>query len=91
VEVPPRAGTGIAKLAVESCFWPLYEAEWSWRRLNYLPKEKKPISEWTRLQGRFRHLQRPENEPILHRLQEEVDRRWGNLLVLCGEKKEGQQ
>lgn len=83
---PPEQGLEIAKLAVETCFWPLYEAEWGRRALTSLAKEKKPISEWTKLQGRFRHLHRPENEPLLHELQEQVDRRWEQLLILCGEK-----
>ena len=54
---------------------------------THLPKEKRPISEWKRLQGRFRHLHRPEHELLLQELQEQVDRRWENLLILCGEKK----
>lgn len=83
---PPEQGLEIAKLAVESCFWPLYEAEWGRRALTYLPKDKKPISEWTKLQGRFRHLHRPENAALLEELQEQVDRRWEQLLILCGEK-----
>jgi pyruvate ferredoxin oxidoreductase beta subunit len=39
------------------------------------------------VQGRFRHLFRPENEHLIQELQEEVDRRWQRLLWLAGESK----
>jgi len=81
---PAEKTVEMAKLAVETCFWPLYEVENGKWKLNYKPREKKPLSEWTRLQGRFRHLHREENHPILVRAQEELDRRWEELLVRCG-------
>jgi pyruvate ferredoxin oxidoreductase beta subunit len=37
--------------------------------------------EWVKPQGRFRHLFKPENEHILKRLQNELDRDWENLLA----------
>ena len=83
---PPEQGINVAKLAVETCFWPLYEVEEGRRKLSYLPKGRVPIAQWTKLQGRFQHLHRPENEPILRELQAQVDRRWEQLLLLCGEK-----
>ncbi|WDC85099.1 thiamine pyrophosphate-dependent enzyme [Caloramator sp. mosi_1] len=76
----------VVKAAVETCFWPLYEVENGVYKLNYKPAEKKPITEWLKLQGRFKHLLKPENEHIVAKIQEEVDRRWERLLELCGEK-----
>lgn len=79
------AGLDMAKLAVETCFWPLYEYENGKRKLTYKPKEKLPLSEWTKHQGRFRHLHLEENKLLLEQAQKEVDRRWNELLYLCGE------
>jgi len=73
------------RLAVETCFWPLFEVENGMYKLNYKPKEKLPVEEWLKRQGRFRHLFRPENRHVIDELQAEVDRRWERLLRLCGE------
>lgn len=76
----------VTQLAVDTCYWPLYEVENGVWRLTYKPKEKLPVEEWLKRQGRFRHLFRPENRHLLDELQAEVDRRWERLLFLCGEK-----
>lgn len=72
----------ICKAAVETCFWPLFECfngeKWV---VNYVPKEKKPIEDFLRLQGRFAHLFKPENEFLIGEIQAEVDRRWEALLT----------
>ncbi len=73
----------ICKMAVETCYWPLFEvAEGKWI-LNYEPKQKRPIEDFLRPQGRFKHLFKPENEDLLVRIQEEVDKRWEDLLYRC--------
>jgi len=75
----------IMRLAVDTCFWPLFEVENGEYKLNYKPKEKLPIEEWIKPQGRFRHLFRPEFRHVIDELQAEVDRRWERLLRMCGE------
>jgi pyruvate ferredoxin oxidoreductase beta subunit len=75
----------ITQLAVDTCYWPLFEVEDGEWRLSYKPKKKKPVIRWLERQGRFRHLFRPENEHMIDTLQNEVDRRWEQLLHLCGE------
>jgi len=75
----------LTQLAVDTCYWPLYEVEDGEWRLTYKPKEKLPVIRWLERQGRFRHLFRPENEHMIDELQAEVDRRWERLLKLCGE------
>jgi pyruvate ferredoxin oxidoreductase beta subunit len=75
----------ITKLAVDTCLWPLYEVvdgEW---HLNYSPKEKLPVQEFLKVQGRFRHLFKPENEHIIEQIQADVDWNWERLLKLTGE------
>lgn len=70
----------ITRLAVETCFWPLFEVEDGKWRLTYKPKEKRPIEEYLKPQGRFRHLFLPENAWMVSELQKEVDRKWNALL-----------
>ena len=71
------------KVAVDTCFWPLYEVEDGKYKINYKPKEKLPITDWIKPQGRFAHLFREENNPIIDELQREVDRKWEDLLALA--------
>lgn len=83
----PEADTiEIGKLAVDTCFWPLYEVENGVWKLNYRPREKKPYSEWLKKQARFKHLFKPANKELLESLQAEVDRRWEMLLKRCESK-----
>jgi pyruvate ferredoxin oxidoreductase beta subunit len=70
-----------AQLAVDTCFWPLYEVENGKTTVTYKPKEKKPLEEWLKIQGRFRHLFKPENEWIMKEMQEQVDKDWEELLA----------
>lgn len=73
----------ICRLAVETCYWPLFEVvEGKWI-LNYKPKNKLPLEEFLRRQGRFKHLFRPGNEELIAAFQKEVDRRWEELLKRC--------
>lgn len=83
--IPPEETIEIAKEAVETCFWPLYEVENGQWRLTYRPKEKKSYVEWMKRQGRFKHLFKEGNEALLADLQAEVDQRWAELLARCGE------
>ena len=78
-----RLATEIARLAVETRFWPLYEIEDGEWRLNYVPEEQVDIREWLRPQGRFAHLFTPENESVIDQIQDEVDREWKELLARC--------
>ncbi len=74
----------IAKEAVTSNFWPLYEVENDNWKLTYKPKEKTPIENWLKKQGRFKHLFKPENTHIIDEIQNYIDNDWENLLKKCG-------
>ena len=76
----------ITKLAVETCYWPLYEVVNGEYKLSYRPKVKQPIENFLKPQGRFKHLFKKGNEHLIAEIQEEVDRRWEELLILCGEE-----
>lgn len=69
----------IARLAVETCFWPLYEVENGKWKINYVPRQKLPVTEYLKPQGRFAHLFRPENAHLLEEIQKEVDAKWDLL------------
>ena len=72
----------INKLAIETCYWPLYEIENGKYKINYKPAKKLPIEEFLKPQRRFKHLFKPGNEWMIEEFQNEVDRRWEALLKL---------
>ena len=72
----------IAKLAVETKYWPLYEVENGVHRVTVKPRKFKPVEEWLKMQGRFRHLFKEENKWMIEYIQKELDKRWERLLKL---------
>jgi pyruvate ferredoxin oxidoreductase beta subunit len=76
----PQLTCEIGRLAADTCVWPLYEVVNGEYRITYKPKEKKPVTEWIKPQGRFRHLSKPENKNILDDIQDNVDKFWEGLL-----------
>ena len=75
----------VSKLAVETGYWPLIEIENGKWRFTYKPKERKPVVEFLKTQGRFKHLFKEENKPVLDEIQKEIDRYWQRLEKLTGE------
>ena len=69
----------VAKLAVETGFWPLIEVENGTWRFTYKPKERKPIEEFLKVQGRFKHLFTEQNKHIIGEIQKEIDSNWARL------------
>lgn len=72
----------INKLAVDTCYWPLYEVENGKYKINYKPAKKLPIEEFLKPQRRFKHLFKPGNEWMIEQFQKELDERWEMLLKL---------
>ncbi len=77
---PMNESIDIAKHAVDCCFWPIFEVKNRVWKINYKPKEKKPLVDWLKRQRRFAHLFKPGNEHIIEELQAETDRKWEELL-----------
>lgn len=73
----------VCKAAVETCVWPLFEVISGKWILNYEPKNKLPVEEYLKTQGRFKHLFNPENEGLIAEIQYDVDSRWEGLLKLA--------
>ena len=69
----------LSKLAVETCYWPLFEVVNGVTRITSKPKEKKPLVDFLSPQGRFKHMFAPENEWMLKQAQEKVDSEWARL------------
>ncbi len=72
----------INKLAVETCYWPLYEVVNGVYHISYKPAKKLPIEEFLKPQKRFRHMFKPGNEWMIEDFQRIVDERWQELLDL---------
>jgi len=70
----------ISKLAADTCYWPLWEVDQGIVVVTYKPRNKLPVADWFRTQGRFRHLFRPANAWLLEEIQEKVDQEWERLL-----------
>ena len=79
----PEDTITISKLAADTGVWPLYEVENGVWKLNYKPRERKPITEWLKSQGRFSHLLRPENAAVVVEIQRWVDEMWDRLDRRC--------
>ena len=75
----------ICRLAVDTCYWPLFEVINGQWRLSYEPREKLPIEAFLEPQGRFKHLFQPENRHLIQELQQDVDTTWQALLKRCQE------
>ncbi len=70
----------LSRLAVETCYWPLFEIEDGVTRVTVKPREHKPLVDFLKPQGRFKHLFAPENEHLLKQAQDYVDAYWERLL-----------
>ena len=77
-------------MAVETCVFPLWEAiggEYSLsapsRVIALRSERKKPVKEYLKVQGRFRHLFVPDFEYVIDEIQRITDERWRRLLKKC--------
>ena len=89
---PTEKSMELAKLAVETCVFPLFEVrdgvEWRLTGQSLAiardPSKKKPVAEYLRPQRRFRHMFEPGNEWMVEEFQKWVDREWELLLKRAG-------
>lgn len=83
----PSLSMEVCRLAVDTCYFPLWECESGrWRLTDRSlaimrdPRLKKPIEEFLRVQGRFSHLLTHENQRLVKELQDYVDGAWNDLV-----------
>jgi pyruvate/2-oxoacid:ferredoxin oxidoreductase beta subunit len=83
----PETCVKLAKLAVQTNVFPLYEIfNGVDYKINIKPAKPKPVTEYLRLQGRFRHL----TDEDAKQIQKTVDWEWDRLVKIdagCGEEK----
>jgi len=71
---PPDLSVRIGRLAVETGTFPLYEVENGQYRLSFDFTELRPVTDYLKLQGRFRHLSPDEINKIQTRVIEEYEK-----------------
>ena len=73
----------IGKLATETNFWPLWEYFDGKYKINWATENPKPLEEFLKTQGRFKHLFKTSNKKVLAEMQKEVDVDWKRLANLA--------
>lgn len=80
----------LSRLAVETCVFPLWETVNGGCQLSapskaiaLRPERKKPVREYLKMQGRFRHLFTSKFQKIVDEIQRITDKRWERLLRKC--------
>jgi len=61
------------------------DGEWKMSTRRVTRENRKPIEEFLRPQGRFKHLFKAGNEELLVRIQDEVDRNFDYVLKRAGQ------
>ena len=76
----PKDTINVSDVAVDSLVFPLYEIiNGEQLNITYRPKNVLPVRDYLGIQGRFKHLFKPENEHVIKQWQKDVDKRWEYL------------
>ena len=76
-EFSPQETVTVGRMAVQTGVWPLKEYFEGKIIHTHVPKKRKPVEEYLRLQGRYRHLFEPERkQKLLDEIQASVDHYW---------------
>ncbi len=78
--IPADLAIEYGKLAVRTGVFPLYEVENERYHITYSPEPLKPVSDYIKGQGRFRHLK----DEDIAKIQERTTAEWEELKYLCG-------
>jgi pyruvate ferredoxin oxidoreductase beta subunit len=91
----PAKSMEYSKLAVETCVFPLWESVNGQCQLSVpsrlvalAPQKKKPVTDYLRGQGRFRHMFGPQGKKLLEEMQIITDEKWQRVLKKCGMEKQ---
>ncbi|MCK4524623.1 pyruvate ferredoxin oxidoreductase, partial [candidate division WOR-3 bacterium] len=74
----PSQSMQIAKLAVETLYWPVYEYENGKYKINIKPKKPKDIEEFLFVQNRFKHLKN--EKELVDKIRKHLNEKWNDLL-----------
>ena len=73
----PAQSMALGRLAVETGMWPLKEYVGGRVVHTKVPRVRRPVEDYLKLQGRFRHLFEPSrNAPVIDEIQSRVDAYW---------------
>ncbi|MCW8853151.1 MAG: thiamine pyrophosphate-dependent enzyme [Gammaproteobacteria bacterium] len=76
----PKETVNIGKLAVKTGIWPLKEYVDGKIIHTKIPRERKPVEDYLKLQGRFKHLFEPQrDDELINEIQQRVDRYWEDV------------
>jgi len=73
---PPEKTVEIARLAVDTGMWIIYEVERGILRITYKPDRLKPVRDYLVLQGRFEHL----SDADIEKIQSDCTKSYENLV-----------
>ena len=76
---PTDNAVEVGRAAVQCGMFPLYEVENGKYKINVVPESLKPVAEYLKGQGRFRHL----SETDINKIQQKVNQNWGKLKELA--------
>ncbi len=79
----PKNSIKIAKLAVQTRYFPLYEYNKGKYALTIKIPRPSPVEDFLKLQGRFRHLFKPENSNELQNIQRSVESNYERISRFC--------
>ncbi len=79
------AAESVLQVAIDSCFFPIYEVERGKTHITYDPEllgRRRSITEWLGRMGKTKHLLAEGNEQRLASIEEEAERRWRRIKAM---------
>lgn len=79
------AAESVLQVAIDSCFFPVYEVERGRTNITYDPEllgRRRPVTDWLGQMGKTKHLLKEGNEERLAVIEAEVERRWRRLKAM---------
>jgi pyruvate ferredoxin oxidoreductase alpha subunit len=79
------AAESILQVAIDSCFFPIYEVERGITNITYDPEllgRRRKVSDWLGQMGKTKHLMAEGNEQRLTAIEEEAERRWRRIKAM---------
>jgi pyruvate ferredoxin oxidoreductase alpha subunit len=79
------AAESVLQVAIDSCFFPIYEIEKGKTTITYDPEllgRRRSLRDWLGQMGKTRHLMSDDNEEGLLAIEQEVERRWRRIKAM---------
>jgi pyruvate ferredoxin oxidoreductase alpha subunit len=79
------AAESVLQVAIDSCFFPIYEVEHGITNITYDPEllgRRRRITDWLGQMGKTKHLMKEGNEEALNAITAEVERRWRRIKAM---------